>query len=198
MIVLDMEMSGLDARRNSILSIGAVDLSNPSNQFYMECRLRPYAKADPEAMAVNGFTIKSIKDRRKVSEKEMLKLFCDWLDNVKDRTIGGHNVQVDIRFLKHAFYVHGIDYKIGSRCIDTYALVYVDHIKKGKLPPMKENRADITSDVAFRYCGLTREPHPHNALTGAKMMAECFSRLIYGKPLLSEFYRFKIPGYMLR
>src|SRR5580700_7173761 len=125
MIVFDMEMSGLDVAKNSILSIGAVDFANPNNRFYEECKIRRYAKADPDAMAVNGFTLKSIRDKKKISEEQMVNDFCKWMENVKDRTIGGHNVQFDMRFLKHAFYIYDIDFKIGSRCIDTYALVYI-------------------------------------------------------------------------
>lgn len=196
MIVLDMEMSGIDVRRNSILSIGAIDFFKPRNVFYMECRLRRYGKINPEAMAVNGFTVKEIRDRRKISEDKLLKLFCKWIDSVNDRTIAGHNVQFDIRFLKHALYKYGMDYKIGSRCVDTYALAYVHMLKRGAKPPMKGNRADITSNVVFRYCGLGREPDPHNALTGAKMMAESISRLIYGRSIIDEFKGFRMPDYL--
>ncbi|MDE1870881.1 MAG: 3'-5' exonuclease [Candidatus Micrarchaeota archaeon] len=196
MIVLDMEMSGLDIRRNSILSIGAVDFNNPGNQFYMECRLRKYGKFDSEALAVNGFTEKGIRDRKKPSEENMLREFCKWMDSVNDRTIAGHNVQFDIRFLKHALYKYGIDYKVGSRCVDTYALAYINMLKGRRNPPMKENRADITSNVVFRYCGLDREPDPHNALTGAKMMAESISRIVYGRSIIDEFGPFRIPDYL--
>lgn len=196
MIVIDLEMSGLDPVKNSILSIGAVEFSNPKNQFYMECRMRDGAEADPEALEVNGFTKKQITDKSKPSLEEVLKKFCAWMDEVDDRTIGGHNVQFDIRFLKHSFYIYEMDYKIGSRCIDTYALTYVSYLKRKVKPPMKDNRADITSNVVFKYCGLTHEPNPHNALTGAKMMAESMSRLLYGKNMLAEFRDMPIPRYL--
>ena len=112
MIVLDMEMSGLDVRRNSILSIGAVDFSKPDNRFYMECRLRKYGKFEPEALAVNGFSVKSIRDKKKISEEKLLKLFTKWGSEIKDRTVGGHNVQMDIKFLKYTLYKYNIDYKV--------------------------------------------------------------------------------------
>jgi DNA polymerase III epsilon subunit-like protein len=196
MIVMDLEMSGLDPMKNAILSIGAVDFSKPKNQFYMECRLPKDAEVDEEALKVNGFTMKSIKDKNKESVEEVLKKFCKWMDQVDDRTIAGHNVQFDMRFLKHAFYVYNMDYKIGSRCVDTYALTYVHYLKRNVKPPMKDNRADIRSDVVFKYCGLLKEPLPHNALTGSKMMAESISRLLYGKNMLSEFADQKIPKYL--
>lgn len=198
MIFIDLETSGLDPLKNSILSIGAVDFSKPRNQFYMECRLRDGADVDPEALKVNGFTRKQIIDRKKDRLEAVLKKFCKWMDAVDDRTIAGHNVQFDIRFLKHSFHVYNMDYKIGSRCVDTFALAYVNHLKRKIKPPMKDNRADITSDVVFRYCGLAKEPHPHNALTGAKMAAESASRLIYGINLLADFKGMAVPSYLKR
>lgn len=196
MIVIDLEMSGLDPVKNSILSIGAVDFSKPKNQFYIECRLREGAEADPEALKVNGFTKKQITDKGKISLEDALKKFCEWMDAVNDRTIGGHNVQFDMRFLKHSFYIYEMDYKIGSRCVDTYALTYISYLKRKIKPPMRDNRADITSDIVFRYCGLDKEPHIHNALTGAKMVAESMSRLLYGKALLDDFKDIAVPRYL--
>ena len=174
MIVLDAEMSGLDPKIHSILSIGAVDFSKPERQFYMEAKLRNNAQIDPEAMEVNGFTTKEVKDKNKPTEKEMILKLCKWMDDTKDRTIGGHNVQNDIKFLKYAIALYQIDYKINSRAVDTYALTYESYLKRKLKFPMKDNIADLKSDVVFKYCGLKQEPHPHNALTGAKMEAEAF------------------------
>ena len=196
MIIIDEEMSGLDPRTHSILSLGAVDFSNPKRQFYREARLRRGATADPEAMKVNGFTLKQIKDKGKQTEKEMILKLCRWMDETNDRTLAGHNVQNDIKFLKHAIALYKIDYKINSRAVDTFALVYESCLKRKVRMPMKDNMADLKSDVVFRYCGLKEEPQPHNALTGARMEAESFSRLIYGKNLLKEFNKFKIPEYL--
>ncbi len=39
MLILDIEGSGVDCHKHSIVSIGAVDLENPSKQFYGECRI---------------------------------------------------------------------------------------------------------------------------------------------------------------
>ena len=39
MIVVDVETSGMDAYKHSLLSIGAVDFENPVERFYEECRI---------------------------------------------------------------------------------------------------------------------------------------------------------------
>lgn len=46
--------------------------------------------------------------------------------------------------------------------------------------------------------GLPNEPIPHNALTGAKMEAEAFSRFIYGKSFFKEFENYPVPHYLLQ
>ncbi len=63
-------------------------------------------------------------------------------------------------------------------------------------PPLKKNRTNLRSDIICQYVGISKEPHPHNALNGAKYESEAFSRLIYGKNLLPEFEKFPIPEHL--
>ena len=60
MIVADLETTGLDSRKHSILSIGAMDFENQENTFYGECRIRENSEIDEEALRVNGFTREKI------------------------------------------------------------------------------------------------------------------------------------------
>ena len=85
MIVVDIETSGVDYTKNSILSIGAVDFSNPKNQFYEECRLRKGTAYDPESLEVNGFTAKEITNGKKESLRELVVNFLDWTEKYKGR-----------------------------------------------------------------------------------------------------------------
>ena len=43
------------------------------------------------------------------------------------------------------------------------------------------------------FCGMQDNRKVHNALEDAKLTAECFSRLVYGKNLFPEYAQFKIP-----
>ncbi|GIU68698.1 MAG: hypothetical protein KatS3mg001_548 [Candidatus Pacearchaeota archaeon] len=51
-------------------------------------------------------------------------------------------------------------------------------------------------DEILKYVGLSSEPKPHNALMGAKLSSEAFSRIIYGKNLLKEFEEYSLPFYL--
>ncbi len=52
MLVVDVEASGTDEYKHSIVSVGALDLANPTNRFYEECRVWDGAHIMDEAMAV--------------------------------------------------------------------------------------------------------------------------------------------------
>lgn len=191
-----MEASGLDPVKNSILSIGAIDFSNPKNQFYKECRMRSGATYDPESLEVNGFSVKEIKDRRKMSLKQLVADFLEWTSDINDVTLAGHNVQFDVKFLQYSFRLYEMKWIFGHRNLDTHALVYAEYLSRGLRMPLRNNKSNITSDVVFNYVGLPKEKHLHNGLVGAKMEAESISRIIYGKNLLEDFKEMPISRYL--
>jgi len=208
MIVVDVETTGLYPKENSIVSIGALDFSNPENQFYEECRIWEGAKIDPVALEINGFTLEQITDPNKQSLEVLMKNFILWRLNIKDRTFSGHNAWFDRDFLidsaercsLHPYTGKGysLEKGFGKRYVDLHSQTYTHYLSRGLKPPLKNRRTDIALDVALDYVGLPKESKPHNALAGAKMEAEAFSRLIYGKSLLKEFSQYAIPDYLLK
>lgn len=196
MIVIDVETTGQVPWEHGILSIGAIDFSNPSNQFYKECELRDGAKIDSHALEINGFSREEIRRGRKESLEDTLKEFLEWSSKIKDNTLAGHNHYMDVYFIEYSLKLYELKNPFKYRLVDTHTLAYVHHLSRGLDVPTVENGSGITSDFFFNYCGLPKEPKPHNALTGAKMEAESLSRLIYGKHLLKDYKDFKIPDYL--
>lgn len=197
MIVVDVETTGLNPQKHSIVSIGALEFSNPKNQFYQECRIWDGAKVDLKALEINGFSKEEISNPSKQSLEELIKNFVDWRENIEDKTIAGQNPFFDRSFLKASAEKYKINVRFGQRIIDLHSLCYTHHLKRDLSPPIKDGRTDLGSDNILNYVGLPDEPKPHNALTGAKMEAEAFSRLIFGKPLLKEFKKFPMPDYLV-
>lgn len=194
MIVLDVEASGLDPVKNSIVSVGALDLQHPDNRFYMECRVWDGAHIEDEALAVNGFTRDALVDQSKPSEAELTHAFKDWALTVEERTFAGQNVSFDRDFMLHgAMRAKHTDWPFAHRTIDTHTLCYMHMIQKGIQPPTKNNRSALNLDAVLNYCGIPEEPSPHNALTGALCHAEVIARLLYGRKLLPEFTQYDIP-----
>lgn len=195
MLVLDVESSGLSAEKNSIVSLGALDLENPTNQFYAECRMWDGAEFTEEALEVNGFTEVEITDKNKMTEGELIRNFIGWSAELKDRTFAGQNVSFDRDMTKAAAHRANLDWNFAHRTIDTHTLCWMHMIKRGLVPPLDEehHRSALNLDAILNYCGIPDEPQPHNALTGALSHAEVASRLLYDKKLLPEFKEFEIP-----
>jgi DNA polymerase III epsilon subunit-like protein len=194
MIALDIETSGIDPLHNSILSIGAIDTDEPTNQFYDECRAWDGSHVNEESLAINGFTKETITDTRKMNEAELVQTFLAWaMDRPTNRTIVGQNAAFDRGFLEAACKRAGIECPFAHRIIDTHALVWLHMTLNGVMPPVYHQHSGINLTAALAYCGLPAEPKPHNALTGALSHAEIFSRIAYTKKMIPEFSSYEIP-----
>lgn len=196
MLVTDCEMTGLEPTQHSIVSVGCVDLDNPSRQLYEECRMWDGARVEDEALAVNGFTRQEVEDPSKQTEGELVRKFIAFADGMPDTTIAGQNVFTDLYFLQNAAKRAGhTAWPFAHRIIDIHSLAWEHMIKRGLTPPLnpEKRHSALNLDAVLNYCGIPEEPKPHNALTGAKCNAEVISRLLYDKKLLPEFERFDIP-----
>lgn len=195
MIVLDIEASGTEYEKHSIVSIGAIDIENPTRRFYGECRIWDGAHIMEDALAVNGFTEAHITDASKMSEGELVRTFYEWSQHFFDRTLAGQNVSFDRDFLKAAGNREGLPWDFAHRTIDTHTLCWMHMVKRGITPPvdLQHRRSALNLDAILNYCGIEDEPEPHNALTGALSHAEVIARLLYDKKLLPEFEQYLIP-----
>lgn len=194
MIAVDVEASSIDFKTGSMVSVGAVDLSNPNNQFYDECRVWDGAHISDEALEVNGFTKEEILDPQKKSEGEVAKAFIAWASDIEEQTLSGQNVSFDRDFLRAAAERAGhTDWPFAHRTVDSHSLAWMHMIKRGLTPPVEKHRSALDLDAILNYCGIPMEPTPHNALTGAKSHAEVIARLLWDKKLLPEFEQYPIP-----
>lgn len=195
MIVLDVESTSLDPRTGSILSLGALDLDEPSNQFYDECRIWDGAHVEEAALAVNGFSQEEIRDEGKKTEAELVGAFVAWATaRPKSLMLAAQNVSFDLEFVQEACKRAGIECPFGKRTIDTHTLVWLHMQSRGLAQPVNEHgNSGISLDAALEYCGVPKEPKPHNALTGAFCHAEVISRIAYNRKTIPEFSTFEIP-----
>jgi DNA polymerase III epsilon subunit-like protein len=193
MIIVDVESSGTDPIKHSILSIGALDFDNPQNQFYGECKIWEGAHIMDEALVVNGFSREEATDINKQTEAELVKKFVDWALVCGEHTFAGQNISFDRDFIHNACFRGHLNWPFAYRTIDQHSLCYMHMIKQGINPPVNKNRTDLNSDKIMQHVGIPVEPHPHNALNGAKVASEAISRMLFDKKLLKEFDKFEIP-----
>jgi DNA polymerase III epsilon subunit-like protein len=193
MIVIDIEASGVDYHKNSIVSLGALDFNNPENRLYLECRVWEGSHINEESLAVNGFSREAITDLSKPTEAQLIAQFLSWADGVEEQTLAGQNVSFDRDFVKAACERAGYTTPFAHRTIDTHTLAYMHVVTHGKEVPVDKRHSALNLDAVLNYVGIPSEPEPHNALTGALSHAEVISRLLYGKPLLAEFAHYPVP-----
>ena len=196
MLVVDVEASGVDYRKCSIISIGAIDLTHPEHQLYEECRIWDGAHIEAGATAVHGLSDAEITDSSKQTEAELTHKFLAFAQSLEDITLAGQNVSFDRDFLQAAAArAAHTNWPFAHRTIDTHTLAWMHMVKRGLTPPIDpvKKHSALNLDAVLVYCGIPEEPKPHNALTGAKSHAEVISRLLYGKKLLPEFEKFDIP-----
>lgn len=192
MIVADIEATGIDHHKHSLLSIGAVEFEHPERQFYGECRMWDGASIMADAIAVNGFTEEECSDPKKHSLQELMESFLHWVEQCEEKTLAGQNTSFDRDFLNDSFARASIGWHFAYRTLDLHTMAYMDMIKRDVPIVRKNDRTGISSDIIFKYVGIPAEPKPHIGLNGAKYEAEAFSRLLYGKNLLPEFEKYPI------
>jgi DNA polymerase III epsilon subunit-like protein len=196
MIVLDIETTGLDPRRHSIIEVGAIDFDCQGNYFNERCSIWDGAEIDFKALEINGLTLSEIQDQTINTQKEIITKFMIWMDQIQDKTIAGQNVDFDVDFLNESSLRCGLNFSLGKRKVDQHSIVYAHFLKRNIRPPLKDGFSDLNSDFIMNYVGLPSEPKPHRAINGARFEAEALSRLLFGRTMFDEFYNYPVPAYL--
>jgi len=175
MLIVDVETGGLDPRLNPLLSIGAVEFENPTNQFYREIKPHKDLVIDGRALEVNGINLEEWKS--KPSLFSVMTKFYTWIRNINEITLAGHNPSFDRDFCNINFHRAELNFIFNHRTIDLHSVAYTVFIQR----KIKFDR--LYSDEIYRLLGIREEPRPHNALNGAIWETEAFARLLYNKEL---------------
>lgn len=193
MIVIDVETTGTEEDKHSLLSIGAVDFLKPSRRYYRECRMFAGAHIMEGAFEVNGYSQAEATDPSKMSDRELVEEFIAWAEEGTSIMFAGHNLMLDFMFIKATAERHHLEFPFPKRTIDLHSVCFTQMMLSGLEPPMEEGKSALNSDKVLTYCGLPPEPRPHIAINGALYEAEAFSRLLRNQNLLPEFKEHAIP-----
>lgn len=195
MLVVDVETTGTNPEKHSILAIGALDFSNPTNRFYGESRVWEGAHFEEEALTINGVTEARLHDTTKQTEAELVKAFVEWAKECRTWNFIGQNPSFDLSFVAAACHRAHIDFPFPHRSLDTHTMAYMHLAEREKDPPTSASHhgSAMNLDFILKYVGVPEEPKPHNALTGALCHGEVASRLMYKKALLPEFELYPLP-----
>ncbi len=209
MIVVDIETSGGFApEKVGIWQIGAVELENPSNTFLEESRIDDSDIIEEDALKVIGKTEKELRDENKQSQKELLQHFFNWAEKIKPSNFICHNPQFDYGFLRIRANKYGLKFPFPYKSFDLHSIAAAKYFEINKKFLIEEGESAMNLTNILSFCGLkderirlkdgkiVKEGKPHNGLEDAKLEAECFFRLVYGKNVFEEFKKFPIPKYL--
>ncbi|MFH1365613.1 MAG: 3'-5' exonuclease [archaeon] len=204
MIVVDIETSGVDHVRCGIWQIGAVDLST-KEEFIQEARIDEGDLIEDGALLVIGKTEKELRDSTKQAQEQLLENFFKWYSKRKNRIFIAQNPQFDLTFLDIKSKKYGLKIPFGYRAFDLHSFAALKYNQlTGKF--LLENKSSgMSLSKIIKFCGLEdkriligkgkiiKKGKGHNALEDAKLEAECFSRLVFGKVFFKEYFQFPVP-----
>jgi DNA polymerase III epsilon subunit-like protein len=200
MIVFDIETSGLDFNKHGIWQIGAVELGNPENTFLEEARIDDTDAVDSEALLVTGKTEAELRDTGKQSQKQLLQNFFQWCENIEVKNCICQGPQWDLGFIwaKSCKYgiKEGVDFPLHHRAFDLHSIASLKYKEVNGKFLIKDDKSQMGLSNILPFVGMEDKRGDHNALEDAKLTAESFSRIVYGKNLIKEFASYPVPEYL--
>lgn len=155
-VAIDLEMTGLNAGRDSILEIGAVRVKDKKVEDTYQTLIDPHLELPEEVTKLTGITDELARHGR-----EMDEVFPEIMEFCGESVLLGHNVAFDYGFLKQAALNRRM--KFEHRGIDTLK------IARKLLPPEEKKTLQLLCD---RY--QIRRERKHRALDDALAARELY------------------------
>ena len=158
-VVLDLEMTGLSAKTDQIIEIGAIKIKDNSVVETMECLVNPKCKIPTRVVELTGITDEMVQ-----LGKDKDEAICELLDFIEGYILVGQNVGFDFSFLKQ----WAVNHKrpLEAKACDTLKLARV--LLPAEQPKKLENLC--------QYFGIERE-REHRALDDALETWKVFEKL---------------------
>jgi len=158
-IVVDLEMTGLQAKTDKILEIGAVKVKNGQITDTFQSMVNPKCEITQLITNLTGITNDMIKEEREIRE-----VFSDFLAFEEGLPLVGHNIIYDYSFLKQEAVNEKIAYE--KKAVDTLKLA-----RKFLREPEKK-----TLEALCDFYNIKRE-NCHRALDDAKATYQLYEIL---------------------
>lgn len=179
-VVMDTELTGLDIKKDSVISIGAIKMSGGridiGNTFYR--LINPSSRMNREGIVIHGITPSDVESQPPI--EEVINEFTEYCGN---DSIVGHFINMDIKFINREIQrFRGRPVK--NILLDTFRIY--EWIKQNEHSFSRNNtfdRDDMTLFAIAREYGITING-AHNALNDAYITAQLFQRFLSMLPAL--------------
>jgi DNA polymerase III subunit epsilon len=168
-VVLDSETTGLDPRRDRLITIGAVAVIH--NEIVLEDSFDELLKVDYNTAAVTVHGVTREESRGGVDETTALESFLAYL---KDGVIVGHHIGHDVETLNAGYERHW-GFRLSNLSLDTMALTL--HLERDGAFAGRDEIREFSLDSLCNLFGVI--PHDrHTAPGDAFITAQVFLRLL--------------------
>ncbi|MEE9523551.1 MAG: 3'-5' exonuclease [Thermodesulfovibrionales bacterium] len=174
-VSFDMEMSGLNHKKDFIVSIGAIKMKggriHAGDVFYR--LVKPEGELQPGNVVIHGITPDDL-----TSGEDINKVLSDFMEFISDSVLVGHFVHFDLRFINAALKKH-YQSKLKNPAIDTHDLHLWLHQNSSEFKRYYRGgstKKDLFT-IAERY-GISVDVS-HDALNDAFIAAQLFQRFIH-------------------
>jgi DNA polymerase-3 subunit epsilon len=168
-VLLDSETTGLDPRKDRLITIGAVAVQG--GEIVLEDSFEALLKVDYNTSAVTVHGVTQEESQAGLDEPEALSQFLDYL---KDGVIVGHHIGHDVATFNAGYERHW-GFSMSNRSLDTMALALV--LEADGAFAGYENFHNFSLDALCDRFGVI--PHDrHTAPGDAFMTAQVFLRLL--------------------
>lgn len=168
-VVLDSETTGLDPRKDRIITIGAVVVQD--HEIRLDDSFDALIKVDVNTSAVTVHGITREESSRGLEEPEAIEQFLAYL---KDGVIVGHHIAHDVTCFNVAYERH-FGFEMRNLSLDTMALTL--HLERDGAFAGEEAFSQFSLDALCERFGVV--PHDrHTAPGDAFLTAQVFLRLL--------------------
>ncbi|VBB43179.1 putative DNA polymerase III, epsilon subunit [uncultured Desulfatiglans sp.] len=172
-VILDTELTGLDRKRDSILSIGAIEMTEGriemGRTFYR--LVRPGSEMKHDAIVIHEITPSEVVEKPLIDD-----IISEFVAFCGDAVLVGHYVSIDLHFINREL-KRILGAPLTNPVLDTLTLV--DWIRWNtpnqgdeNFTPKNYQLYEIAKDLGIPVQGA------HNALMDAFMTAQVFQRLL--------------------
>ena len=167
-IIFDTETTGLDARVDRIIEIGAVELVNrfPTGRTFHVYINPDGRQINPEAEAVHGISLAQLADK-----PVFAGVAAELMEFIEGGTLIAHNASFDMAFVNAELGRLGHAAIEDGRVVDSLAIARRKH-------PMGPNSLDA---LCKRYSVDNRHRTRHGALLDSGLLAEVYIELMGGR-----------------
>lgn len=176
-LFIDTETGGLDPSENSLLSVAFAVWQESDIKATKEILIDDgVLNVTSRAMEINGINLTEHKEKAlgvKAAIKELDEFLSIHFDINEKITLGGHNINFDVNFLKHFLTTNGYNWgkRFTHRYVDTATVLYYLYLS-GNI-----KQKAISSQEAFDLFGIQVNGR-HTALGDVVATAKLFSTLL--------------------